>query len=395
MCALMSLAVSIGSNANAQVAPQPPTTRVVDKNNVDLMAMEYENQGFPIHTAGISRAPSTGSGMYYDDLTGVIFEGDTVSYGGVVSGPLTANGNTVVRDEIAGTITVTEGDGTVSVYDATMNSPGANGHPGVSAMLVQRTKPDGEILRYYYQTATHVLSTALTVYGYRLNGVTSSLGWTVKYDLTHNVIATDSDSWVTDKVYIVNASQDWCDPTSPSACTSANSSSWPATGGVSVPNVTQAGILYPSGASKSFQVTGTNTYKYTVGASNWNYAVTTSGAVSTTTVTNPDNSTHVVTYSNSQLLTDQDELGRKTTYVYYDTTDGNGGYADSVKQVIAPDATWSGTTPTGGYVQYKYDSRNDVTEKRIVAKVGSGLADIVTSATYATSCTPSTQKYCH
>lgn len=393
MCALLGLLVGAATQATAQDAPQPPTTRAIDKNNVDLLTMEYENEGFPIHTAGISRAPSTGNGMYFDDLTGVMFANGTITYGGVVSVPVDANGATIAHN--GNNLIVTESDGTVSIYDSTYNSPGANGHPGVSAMLVQRTKPDGEVLKYYYQTATHVLSTALTVYGYRLNGVTSSLGWTVKYDLTHNVIAADSDNWITDKVYIVNSSLDWCDPSSPSACTSSNSSSWPTTGAVPLPTVTQVGIAYASGATKYLSVTGTDTYKYTVGSSVWNYAVTTSGSVSTTTVTNPDNSTHVVTYANSQLLTDQDELGRKTTYTYYTTTDSVGGYAGSVKQVIAPDATWDGTTATGGYVQYKYDSRNNVTEKRIVAKAGSGLADIVTSATYVASCTPSTQNYCN
>ncbi len=395
--ALVGFSGGAWSQANAQDAPQPPTARVIDKNNVDLMAMEYENDAFAIHTAGISRAPSTGNGMYYDSLMGVVFQNGTITYGGVVSGSLYADGNSVFYT--GSLLTIVSGDGTTSYYDPSMNSPGANGHPGVQAILVKRVKPDGEVLNYYYQTATHVISTSLTVYGYRLNGVTSSLGWTVKYDLTHNVVANGSDSWVTTKVYIVNSSLDWCDPHSPSACTSANSSYWPATGAVSVPTVNQNGITYPSGTSQGFGTTGTNTYRYIVGTNvgtyTWNYAVSTSGSVSTTTVTNPDNSTHVVTYANSQLLTDQDESGRKTTYTYYATTDGAGGYAGSVKQVIAPDATWSGSTATGGYTQYKYDARNNVTEKRVVAKAGSGLADIVTSATYVTSCDSTNQKYCN
>jgi len=388
LCSAAFFVSFIPSLTQAQDAPQPPTARAIDKNNVDLMALEYINDAYEIRTAGISRAPSTGNSLYYDSLMGVIFANGMITYGGVVSGSLTADGNSVTSS--GNLTTVTEGDGTVSIYDSSMNSPGAAGRPGVSAVLIQRTKPDGEILKYYYQTSIHVISTALTVYGYRLNGVTSSLGWTVKYDLTHNVVAPDNQTWVTDKVYIVNSSLDWCDPSSPSACTSANASSWPTTGAVSVPTVTQAGIQYPSGAKKTFV-----SNKYTVGSSVWNYATTTSGGISTTTVTNPDSSTHIATYSNGHLLTDQDELGRKTTYTYYTTTDAAGGYAGSIKQVIATDATWSGTTPTGGYTQYKYDERNNVTEKRIVAKAGSGLVDIVTSATYASSCTSSNQKYCN
>ena len=395
--AVYALSVGVWAQAHAQTALPPPAARVIDKNNVDLMSMQYESNGVPIQTAGISRAPNTGGVMYYDDLTGVIFADGTVTYGGVFTGSVTANGATVTWN---GSLeTITEGDGTASVYDTTMNSPGANGHPGVSAMLVQRTKPDGEVLKYYYQTATHAINTSLTVYSYRLNGVTSSLGWTVKYDLTHNVFAPGWDSWITNRVYIVNSSLDWCDPTSPSACSSSNASSWPATDSVSEPTVTNSGISYPSGASVGFGTTGTNTYAYIVGTTmgtyTWNYAVTSNGTVSTTTVTNPDSSTHVVTYANSQLLTDRDELGRTTTYTYYATTDGAGGYAGAIKQVISPDATWSGATPTGGYTQYKYDGRSNVIEKRVVAKAGSGLADIVTSATYAASCTSANQINCN
>jgi len=220
VCALVGGVAWSQANAqtNAQVVLEPPVARAVDKNHIDLMSMQYENDGFPIHTAGISRVPNVGSGVYYDDLTGVIFADGNVSYGGVVSGPVTANGATVTA---SGNLeTVTESDGTVSVYDMSMNSQGANGHPGVAAMLVQRTKPDGEVLNYYYQTATHVLSSSLTVTMYRLNGVTSSLGWTVKYDLTQTTNA-NGNTWTTNKVYIVNSSLDWCDPTSPSACSSS------------------------------------------------------------------------------------------------------------------------------------------------------------------------------
>ncbi len=44
------------------------------------------------------------------------------------------------------------------------------------------------------------------------------------------------------------------------------------------------------------------------------------------------------------------------------------------------------TRPEGNYVQYTYDARGNVTQTRAVAKAGSGLADIVTSASYDASC---------
>lgn len=45
------------------------------------------------------------------------------------------------------------------------------------------------------------------------------------------------------------------------------------------------------------------------------------------------------------------------------------------------------TQPEGNYVNYTYDARGNVTETRQVAKSGSGLADIVTTADYDATCT--------
>lgn len=44
------------------------------------------------------------------------------------------------------------------------------------------------------------------------------------------------------------------------------------------------------------------------------------------------------------------------------------------------------TEPEGNYVNYTYDARGNITETRLVAKSGSGLADIVTTASYDATC---------
>jgi YD repeat-containing protein len=64
-----------------------------------------------------------------------------------------------------------------------------------------------------------------------------------------------------------------------------------------------------------------------------------------------------------------DPLGRTIAYQY-----------DSDRRPIRV------TAPEGNYVQYSYDSRGNVTERRAVAKSGTGLPDIVTSATFDTTC---------
>ena len=45
------------------------------------------------------------------------------------------------------------------------------------------------------------------------------------------------------------------------------------------------------------------------------------------------------------------------------------------------------TSPEGDYILYTHDTRENVTEMRVVAKPGSGQADIVSSATFPTPCT--------
>jgi YD repeat-containing protein len=53
----------------------------------------------------------------------------------------------------------------------------------------------------------------------------------------------------------------------------------------------------------------------------------------------------------------------------------------------APTSLESVVQPEGNKVVYTRDGRNNITQTRWVAKVGSGLADIVTSATFPATCT--------
>jgi len=86
-----------------------------------------------------------------------------------------------------------------------------------------------------------------------------------------------------------------------------------------------------------------------------------------------------------------DPLGRTSTMSYTGNT-----LAD-----VEPDLTrpLSFTRPEGDIVQYKYDggsnTRGNVTETRVKAKPGSGLADIVTSAVYPATCPPPDIKICN
>ena len=101
------------------------------------------------------------------------------------------------------------------------------------------------------------------------------------------------------------------------------------------------------------------------------YSRVVSGNVATTTITNALNHTRVVTsdLSLGRVTSIQDELGRTTSSQH----DANG----------RPTRI---TAPEGNSVQYSYDPRGNVTETRAVAKPGSGLPDLVSSAVFPQSC---------
>jgi RHS repeat-associated protein len=100
------------------------------------------------------------------------------------------------------------------------------------------------------------------------------------------------------------------------------------------------------------------------------YSRSVSGNSATTTVTAGGNSMVVVADTSlARIASVTDPLSRQTSYQY-----DSSGRPTRITQ------------PEGNYVQYTYDARGNLTETRAVAKSGSGLPDIVTSATYASSC---------
>lgn len=82
-----------------------------------------------------------------------------------------------------------------------------------------------------------------------------------------------------------------------------------------------------------------------------------------------------------------------STTVVSDTTGGRiRSVTDALNRSTVIDYDSNGrvlkvTQPEGDYLQMSYDARGNVTEQRRVAKPGSGLPDIVTSATFSPTCT--------
>jgi RHS repeat-associated protein len=96
------------------------------------------------------------------------------------------------------------------------------------------------------------------------------------------------------------------------------------------------------------------------------------GSTATMTVTDPLSNTEVITsdLNIGRPTSFKDELNRTTSFQY----DSNGRLTRT-------------TAPEGNYTQLAYDSRGNTTTTTNVAKSGSGLSNIVTSASFDTTCT--------
>ena len=104
----------------------------------------------------------------------------------------------------------------------------------------------------------------------------------------------------------------------------------------------------------------------------YSYVYADAGTVRTTTVTDPNGQSRVYTGDTvtNKLTSFRDELNRTTSYLY-----------DSVGRVTEV------TAPEGNKTQFVYDGRGNATEVRNIAKAGSGLADIVATASFPSTCT--------
>jgi len=101
------------------------------------------------------------------------------------------------------------------------------------------------------------------------------------------------------------------------------------------------------------------------------YARSVVGNTATMTVTDPLSNTRVITsdLTKGRPTSFKDELNRTTSFQY-----------DSNSRLTRT------TAPEGNYVQLAYDARGNVTTTTAVAKSGSGLANIVASASYDATC---------
>lgn len=434
---VISMLAGWSTVAVAQNAPTPPPVDLlVDSNGVDLVNATL-NVGLPSLWIGGSKDQpilqqyNFVSGLGTRDVNAVTITAGQVNIGGsgfqfpMALPPITASYNSPrgtgeTLTSTPSTFTFTDREGTVTnfVYrGANYAYYPAQDATAPEAIASSRILSSGEIINYYYKTFSQA-QPGWTLYVKRLQSVTSSFGYMLKYEYSSDT-TSGNYSQIT-RVTAINNSIDYCDPTADhcsgltkvwpnlqySGLTSGPSGqffetitspdnevtrlTWNVSGNgeltsVRFPGATSDNITTTVDPLFGFLNSATNngvTYNYTFGATVpgacINYGTPTYDSICPVTIYDGSGSTQVVQIKGwgatgaNKIWSRTDELGRATAYSY-----------DSL---VRPTRV---TSPEGGYTNYTYDSRGNVLEQRVVAKPGSGLPDMITTAQYSTGCSNS------
>ena len=367
----------------------------VDENGVDLVLGTFE-QGF----TGLSIGSGDGALTFGFSTAKGVWGANTFTGGVEVAGNMatvyiggdmerfTISGTTYTSQQGEGsTLTLAGGlytymrdDGTVIMFDQSKWPIAGT----ANALPTSIKTPEGSAVSIYYKT----VGTAA-----RIQSVTNNRGYQLKYEYP------SASSPMVSGVTAINNGVDYCDPNA-DAC-AGFTQSWPtmavsttsgAMTGANVYTITDAasrtsrftldgatrltGIKRPSSASDNVSVAysaGGTVASVTANGVTRNYNYTVADNIATMTRTNPFNGATVTAISNLSIgrpSSVTNELGFTTSYTY----DPSG----RLMRVQYPE---------GNAVEYTYDARGNVTTTTSIAKPGSGLANIVTAATYPASCT--------
>jgi RHS repeat-associated protein len=405
---LASSALSVPSISRAQ-APAPKFVDIVDDHGVDLavglpsFAMAEGGIGSGagrvsmqrIYSGGAGGADNWSGGLYavtsnnvtkmYVQLSGI---SDTFSGSGTNWTADKADGATLIVNPDS-TWTYTARNGTRVQFDSTTTDnlappftaescPGTD--PSQCRVPLSITQPSGLKFILTWQTGDPCAPfTPCPVK--RLSSVTSSAG----YKLTISYVSDTA----TDQDWPKRATVTFTNTANPPSPLPTITYAYPATAEIDVtdpagrtwvfsmgqfnrlrgirrPGSTSDNISYVYPITQGATITSatkdgvTNTYSRAI------------GTTATETVTDPlSNQTVVITDpAVGRPSSYKDELNRTTSY-QYDTN-------NRLTKITAPE---------GNFVQYGYDARGNITTTTYVAKVGSGLANIVTSASFDTTCT--------
>lgn len=418
-CAAATLMVLVAApQAKAQTQPIPPEHRTLDPRGVDLLNGSFNFTTTEVvigdpNDGGIAygRSHYAGpNGAWRDRLLGTINRSGTtyaVSIGadteifiksGSVFTPKSNNGSSLTQPT-ATTYRFTSASGAAvdftDYYSTSTTLYQANG-----GLVTSYRTPSGDLLRYAYSEQSYcILPTAsgddCWIYGnaVRLQSVSNNRGYMIHYKYLGEDAWTDLNAYLTlVTVTGVNRAVDPCGDYD-SDCP-AFTRTWPS---VTYDTWLQHQATDQSGRTTTyafaspyspFQLTGVRlpgstvddvVVSYLGGTTNgvtdnsgaWTYAFATVGANRTALSTGP--------------------LGQSITAI----SDLSIGRATSVTDALSQ--TWSYqydpqarltriTNPEGDYTAFTYDTRGNIIQNTQSPKPGSGLADIVTGATYPTTC---------
>lgn len=333
-----------------------------------------DNYAGTINSSGSTYTVSIGDNSETFTLSGSVFSSDQEL------------GSTLSYNSGTGIYTYTLKDGTVALFATSLANGGSVYNANV-ARITTLTKPTGQKTLWYYKSVT-----VQSVAAMRLQSVTNNLGYQIHFDYSLNnpTLSSQLPAWTTlAKATGINNAVDYCDPTVDSC--PAYTVTWPSaaygTSGVYstvTDNLSRvwkyssgtyglAGIVRPSGNgigisyNTSGQVSG---IANSLGTTTYTY-VDVSGQ-RTTTITDPLSHTRVLVSNIAalEILTDTNGVGKATSYQY-----------DAFRHITRV------TQPEGNYTSYTYDGRGNITQTTVVAKSGSGVADVNTYAGYDTTCT--------
>jgi RHS repeat-associated protein len=403
--------------AQAQVTPVPPVPFNVDERGVNVNTGKTVLEGTDLtigpgdqHGLQLTRQ-WIDSGWRIADrpkITGstsnpvISFRGRSIPFSGSPSSynPVYQDGSTLAYN--GGNYIFTASDGTVIEF----GNVGYSSETGQSdlALGTKVTFPDGTVWTYHW-TLDQVFigyqppyyQTPMYIYFGRISSVTSSTGYQIKLTYGSNLVSNTGDWLRVASAKAINNGVEYCTP-SVTSCTLTNP--WPevtyaGTGyqrptGVTDPEGRTTSYIYGTDGIAAIRAPGatsdTITFGYTSGkvssvttaGGSWSYSY----GSNTTTVTDPLSNAKTITYNTSGQITSVAAAGQTTSYSY---CTGGAGCPPSLLQTA--------TMPEGNKVTYAYDARGNITSTTNIAKTGSGLANIVTSASYASTCT--NQKTCN
>ena len=398
-----ALAISVAAPAaHAQVAGVSTQTRpILDGRGVDVRTGRVTTQSGAITALDLDFAAARYSATPFSQLdvyivaSGtdriVVMNGKSLRFTDLGGGQFSSENGAAYKLVTVGTLgadnyDLTLPDGTV-VHFAGGAGTGEKSMPlTIKSYAYATVFPDGRKLDYQYKIKSVFVSGRgsghYNIYR-RVSAVTSSTGAMLKPEYS----SPDVQLGTLTKVSIINRAEDYCSPSADSCGTlpqtpvSVTKSGGTITDDFGAQTVTTtsgnlvSSVDEPESTALDLSVTydGSNRVGTVVadGATS-SYTYSSAGSTQTTTVTHSSggSETFVVDTATSTLTSYTDTQSNTTSYLY-----------DSAGRVTRE------TYPEGNYTNWTYDARGNVTEIRRVAKSGSGLADIVWTASYDATCT--------